>query len=70
MAVFHTPDGGLLSVETTHITALRPASSGIKEHVAPGTNTILYVGAKTWGITETIEQAKEAVRDCVDDGEK
>jgi hypothetical protein len=65
IAIFHTPDGQALSVDTRHIAALRPAIH-VKEHLAPGTNTVLYVSTKTFGITETIDQARSAIHNCTD----
>ena len=68
MAIFHTPDGQLLTVDTRHITALRPAEN-IKEHLTPGTKTILYVTTKTFGVRENIEEAQDAIHNCIDGSE-
>jgi hypothetical protein len=65
IAIFHTPDGQALSVDIRHIAALRPAIN-VKEHLAAGTNTVLYVSTKTFGITETIDQARSAIHNCTD----
>jgi hypothetical protein len=65
IAIFHTPDGQALSVDTRHITALRTAAH-IKEHLAPGTNTVLYVTTKSFGVVETVDQARDAIRNCTD----
>jgi hypothetical protein len=70
LAIFHTPDGKLLSVQTKHITAVRPVTESSKSHLAPGTNSVIYVGSEKFAITETREEADEAIRDCVDDGVK
>lgn len=53
-----------MSVESQHIAAIRPVSDQIKEHVAPGTKALVYVGAHKFGITESLEQAEEMVENC------
>lgn len=68
LVIFHSPDGAQLIVDTFHIGSLRPAHS-IKEHVAHGTNTLLFVDGKNVGITEDIGVAERLIKDCVD-GEK
>jgi hypothetical protein len=64
LAIFHTPDGKIISVDTRHIIALRSAEN-VKQHLAPGTNTVLYVSGQNFAITETPDEAKEAIRDCI-----
>jgi hypothetical protein len=66
LVIFHSPEGGLLTIDTRQFALVRPVEGKLKEHVAPGTNAILYIGSNKIGITETREEAEEAIRDCVD----
>jgi hypothetical protein len=65
LAIFHTPDGFELRVDTRHIAAVRPAAH-VKQHLAPGTNSVVYVTTNNFGIVETVDQAQQAIRNCVD----
>ena len=67
LAIFHTPDGQLLTVDVHHIGVLRPAERHQSQgHVVAGTNSLVYVDGKAWGIQETIEQAEYAIHNCID----
>ena len=68
MAIFHTPDGRELRVETQHISAVRPADS-VQQQVAPGTKAILYVGSQKFGITEAAVEVDMIIKDCITNGE-
>jgi hypothetical protein len=65
LAIFHTPDGGELRVDTRHIAAVRPAAN-IKSHLASGTRSVVYVTTNNFGIVETVDQAQQAIRNCID----
>jgi hypothetical protein len=64
LVIFHAPDGSSVSVEKQHIAAIRPITEAIKEHLAPGTKSLLYVGAHKIGITETLEEAETMLEGC------
>lgn len=67
LVVFHTPDGKPLTVDTRHIVALKPAHN-LKGHVAEGTNTVVYLTAQNFGVTETREQIEHLIHTCSDYG--
>lgn len=64
LVVFHAPDGSLVSVEKQHVAAVRPVTDAIKEHVAPGTKALVYVGQHKFGITETLDEAEAMLEQC------
>lgn len=64
LVVFHAPDGSLVSVESQHVAAVRPVTDAIKEHLAPGTKSILYVGAHKIGIIENFDDAEAKLENC------
>lgn len=66
LAIFHTPDGKMLSVDTRHIVALRTVPENYKGHLAPGTKSILYVSGQNFGIIESEQEAKDAIDNCVE----
>ena len=68
LAVFHTPDNRELRVETQHIQAVRPAD-GAQQHLAPGTNSIIYVGSQKFGVVESASEIEQIIRDCITNGE-
>jgi len=68
LAVFHTPDNRELRVETQHIQAVRPAD-GAQQHLAPGTNAIIYVGSQKFGVVESASEIEQIIRDCITNGE-
>jgi hypothetical protein len=68
LAIFHSPDGRELRIETQHIAVIRPADA-VQEHVAPGTKTILYVGSQKMGVVEPPDQVQTIIQDCITNGE-
>jgi hypothetical protein len=68
LAIFHTPDGRELRVETQHISAVRPADS-VQQQVAPGTKSIIYVLTQKFGIIEPPGDVQTIIRDCITNGE-
>ena len=68
LAIFHSPDNRELRVETQHIQAVRPADAA-QQHVAPGTNAIIYVGSQKFGIVESASEIEQIIRDCITNGE-
>ena len=65
LAILHSPDGQELRIDVRHIAAMRPAHS-VKQHLAHGTNTLVYVTTNTFGVIETKEQVQDAIHHCVD----
>jgi hypothetical protein len=65
LAILHTPDNKELRIDVRHIAAVRPAHS-LKQHLAAGTNTIVYVTTNNFGVVETLEQVQDAIHHCVD----
>jgi hypothetical protein len=68
LAIFHSPDGRELRIETQHIAIVRPADA-VQQNVAPGTKSILYVGGQKLGIVESPDEAAVILRDCLTNGE-
>jgi hypothetical protein len=68
LAIFHSPDGRELRIETQHIQAVRPADAA-QEHVAPGIKAIIYLGSQKFGVLESPGEAYVIMRDCITDGE-
>ena len=68
MAIFHSPEGRELRVETAHIAAVRP-SDAAQAQLAPGTKSILYVGSQKFGIIETPVEVDTIIKDCITNGE-
>lgn len=64
LVIFHAPDGSQVSVESQHVAAVRPVTDAIKEHLAPGTKSILYVGAHKIGIVEDFDKAEAMLEGC------
>lgn len=64
LVVFHAPDGTLVSVEKQHIAAIRPVSEAAKEHLAPGSRALVYVGSHKFAITETLDEAEAIMEQC------
>lgn len=64
LIVLHSPDGGTLQVEASSVYAMRAATGNVQEHVAKGTNTILYVGGKVFGVTETPQEIAALMESC------
>ena len=68
LAIFHSPDNRELRVETQHIQAVRPADAA-QQHLAPGTNAIIYVGSQKFGVAESASEIEQIIRDCITNGE-
>ena len=68
LAIFHSPDNRELRVETQHIAAVRPADAA-QQHLAPGTNAIVYVGSQKFGVIESASEIDQIIKDCLTNGE-
>jgi hypothetical protein len=68
LAIFHSPDDRELRVETQHIQAVRPADAA-QQHLAPGTNAIVYVGSQKFGVIESAPEIDQIIKDCLTNGE-
>jgi len=68
LAIFHSPDNRELRVETQHIQAVRPADAA-QQHLAPGTNAIVYVGSQKFGVIESASEIDQIIKDCLTNGE-
>jgi hypothetical protein len=68
LAIFHSPDGRELRIETQHIAVVRP-SDAVQQNVAPGTKAILYVGSQKLGVVESPDEVTIIMRDCITNGE-
>jgi len=68
LAIFHSPDNRELRVETQHIQAVRPADAA-QQHLAPGTNAIVYVGSQKFGVVESAAEIDQIIKDCITNGE-
>jgi len=68
LAVFHSPDGRELRIETQHIAIVRPADA-VQQNVAPGTKSILYVGSQKLGVVESSDEVSTIMKDCITNGE-
>jgi hypothetical protein len=63
---FHSPDGSELILQSDVIRVVRPILNQHREHVAAGTNSVLYLGIRPagFGVVETAAQALQMIRDC------
>jgi hypothetical protein len=68
LAIFHSPDGRELRIETQHIAIVRPADA-VQQNLAPGTRSILFVGSQKLGVTESPDETTMIMRDCITNGE-
>jgi hypothetical protein len=68
LAIFHSPDGRELRIESQHIAAVRPADAA-QQSLAPGTRAILYVGSQKFGVVETPGEVDAIIKDCMTNGE-
>jgi hypothetical protein len=64
--VFHSPDGTELLVQSDTIRVVKPISDQHREHVAAGTNSVIYTGVRQagFGVVETAAEVFQMVRDC------
>jgi hypothetical protein len=67
LIVLHSPDNRELQVESQYIEVMRPAEAA-RQHVTPGTQAILYVGAQRFGVIESIDQINIIIRNCLSGG--
>ena len=67
--VFHSPDGSELLVQSDIVRVIRPITAPYREHVAPGTGSVLYLGVRQAGfaVTETAAQVLQMIRSCQKD---
>jgi hypothetical protein len=63
LITLHDPAGRELTVERAHIALVQPAEE-VKHHLAPGTNAVIYLQGKNFGVRETREQVKDMMEDC------
>ena len=63
LIVLHAPDGSDLTVQTPQIVALRPVENAVKQHVAPGSKTVVITSAQTFAVLENITQI-EILMEC------
>jgi hypothetical protein len=68
LAIFHSPDGRELRIESQHIAAVRP-SDAAQQQLAPGTKAIIYVGSQKFGIVESPTEIDAIIKDCITNGE-
>jgi hypothetical protein len=68
LAIFHSPDGRELRIESQHIAAVRPADAA-QQSLAPGTKSVLYVGGQKFGVVESPVEVDGIVKDCITNGE-
>jgi hypothetical protein len=55
LLTLHTPDGGMLFLESPHVVAVRPASQVHVGNLAEGTRTVVYTSDENFGVVEEIE---------------
>lgn len=63
LIIVHTPDGKELRLAVEHVSAIRPAE-GLHEHVAKGTNSIVFSGGKGYGVIETPAEVAKQLDHC------
>jgi hypothetical protein len=66
MLAFHSPDGSELLILSDMIRAIKPAVRAYHNHLAPGTNSVIYLGIRPngFGVRETPLQILQIIRDC------
>jgi hypothetical protein len=66
MLVFHSPDGSELLVQSDIVRVIRPITQAHREHVAPGTGSVLYLGVRQAGfaVSETAATVLQMIRGC------
>ena len=62
LLVLHAPDGSELTVQSEHISAVRPAAEFT--HLAKGTNAMLYIAGEKFAIHETLTQVEALIGSC------
>lgn len=67
MAILHSPgSGGELRVDVNQITVVRPIEAEQKQHVAHGSQSILFAGGQKFAVQETLDQVQDAIHHCID----
>ena len=67
LLVFHAPDGSELWVESEVVKVIRPVGVAHREHVAPGTRSVLYLAGVRqagWGVVESAAEVRRMVMGC------
>jgi hypothetical protein len=65
LAVFHSPDGKEIRIDSHHIVAVRPADT-VKGHLHEGIQTVIYTPGQNFGVTEPLGIVEEVLSECVD----
>jgi hypothetical protein len=65
LIVLHTPDGEEIAVDTRQILMLRPTTH-IREHLAHGTRTLVYMTAQKVAVTELPHEVEYLIKICED----
>jgi len=65
LIVLHTPDGEEIAVDTRQILMLRPTTH-IREHLAHGTRTLVYMTAQKVAVTEQPHEVEYLIKICED----
>lgn len=67
MAILHSPGGSVeLRVVVNQITAMRPIEGVHKQHVAHGSNSLIFAGGQKFTVEETLDQVQDAIHHCID----
>jgi len=67
LIVMHTPDGEEIAVDTRQILMLRPTTH-IREHLAHGTRTLVYMTAQKVAVKEEPHEVEYLIKVCEDGG--
>jgi hypothetical protein len=65
LIILHTPDGEEIAVDTRQILMLRP-TIGIREHLAPGSKTLIYVSGQKIAVKEMPHEVEYLTKICED----
>jgi hypothetical protein len=65
LIVLHTPDGEEIAIDTRQILMLRPTTH-IREHLAHGTRTLVYMTAQKVAVTEQPHEVEYLIKVCED----
>jgi hypothetical protein len=68
LIVLHDPNGGEIAIDTRQIVLIRPVE-GIREHLAVGTETIVYLAGQKIGVRELPHEVEYLTKIC-EDGER
>jgi hypothetical protein len=64
LVTFHAPNDGLITIETHQIAMVRSAEELAGQHLAAGTNSVIYLAGHKVGVTETREKVEELIENC------